>query len=61
MKWLMPLTPITKLKELLSIKPRILLAPKRRLSEAIEMFMDYIDFELKPWVIEDHEKSKKEI
>ncbi len=29
--------------------------------EAIEKFMDHVDFELKPWGVEDHETGKKEI
>jgi hypothetical protein len=34
---------------------------KKTCFEAIEMFMDHLNFELKPWDIEDQETGKKEI
>jgi hypothetical protein len=34
---------------------------KTQCFKAIEMFMDHLDFDIKPWDIEDSETGKKEI
>ena len=50
-----------KLKKPFRLNPECYWHVKKQLFEAIEMFMDHIDFELKPWDVEFPETGKKEI
>ena len=50
-----------KLKKPFRLNEECLWYVKTECFRAIEMFMDHLDFELKPWDIEDPETGKKEI